>query len=168
MRRVGWIIGHPPREKGFFFSGLEVMTAAELQLDSAGGIEDTSFVTVKMTVDEEHNVVVEGYQVSKQCMEMVAEGVLELSVHLGNCKVNPTFTAIQEGKPTEEVNNNFFLNNVPIARHESATFVATFPPMNREESPNQEDLKRQLIKYIIAFAARTFDILTVFFVQGWH
>ena len=42
-------------------------------------------------------------KVSKQCMEMVAEGVLELSSHLGYCQVNSTFTVIQEGKPTSEV-----------------------------------------------------------------
>ena len=36
-------------------------------------------------------------------MEMVAEGVLELSSHLGYCQVNSTFTVIQEGKPTSEV-----------------------------------------------------------------
>lgn len=94
---------HPPREKGFFMSALEVLTTAELQLEAAGGVEKTSFVTVKVTIDEEHNTVVEGFQVSQQCMEMVAEGVLELTVHLGHCKVNPTFTVVQEGKNTHEV-----------------------------------------------------------------
>jgi nuclear protein localization family protein 4 len=120
--------------------------AGELQLESAGGVEKTSFVTVKVSLDEEGNTVVEGYQVSLQCMEMVAEGVLELTANMGVCKVNPTFTAVQEGKNTNEVDNNFFLNNVPIARHESITFVATFPPLNREVMPTQEDLKRQLSK----------------------
>lgn len=103
-------------------------------------------MTVKVTIDEENSTVVEGYQVSQQCMEMAAEGVLELSVHMGNCKVNPTFTAIQEGKPVPEVENSFFLNNVPISRHESVTFVASFPRLNREEAPTQEDLKNQLVK----------------------
>jgi hypothetical protein len=147
----------------------QVITAAELQLEAAGGQHTpTSFVTVKVTVDEESNTVVEGFQVSKQCMEMVAEGVLELTVHLGHFKVNPTFTVVQEGKNTNEViaanggccmcccvlnhrtklkvDVNFFLNNVPIARHESITFVATFPRLNREIAPTQEDLKRQLSK----------------------
>ena len=43
-------------------------------------------------------------QVSKQCMEMVAEGVICPSKHLGHCAVNPTFTAIVEGKESKEVN----------------------------------------------------------------
>ncbi len=46
MRRVGWIVSHPPREKGFFLSAAEVIAAAELQLESAGGIGDTPLVTM--------------------------------------------------------------------------------------------------------------------------
>lgn len=42
-------------------------------------------------------------QVSKQCMEMVAEGVLSPSKNLGCCAVSPTFTAIVEGKEAKEV-----------------------------------------------------------------
>ena len=63
FKRVGWVIAHPPREKGFFLSALEVLTTAELQLEAAGGVEDTPFVTVKVTLDEEGSSVVEGYQV---------------------------------------------------------------------------------------------------------
>jgi hypothetical protein len=36
-------------------------------------------------------------------MEMVAEGVLRISVNLGSCAVNETFTAIVEGKNAKEV-----------------------------------------------------------------
>ena len=36
-------------------------------------------------------------------MEMVAEGVLAPSANLGHCAVNPTFTAIVEGKEAKEV-----------------------------------------------------------------
>lgn len=70
VRRVGWVIAHPPREEGFFLSGYhclthdclqlmdggvrvlgvgaEVITAAELQLEAADGIADTPFVTVSV------------------------------------------------------------------------------------------------------------------------
>ena len=63
MRKVGWIFAHPPREEGFFLSSLEVITAAELQLEAANGVEETPFVTVKVTVGEDNNVHVEGFQV---------------------------------------------------------------------------------------------------------
>jgi len=42
-------------------------------------------------------------------MEMVAEGVLAPSANLGHCAVNPTFTAIVEGKEANEVKNGAYL-----------------------------------------------------------
>lgn len=64
-------------------------------------------MTVKVTLDDKGQSVVEAFQVSQQCMEMVAEGVLEISTHLGSLKVNPTFTAVVEGKNTTEVSHLF-------------------------------------------------------------
>ena len=63
MRRVGWLFAHPPREAGFFMSAAEVITAAEFQLETADGVAETPFVTVKVTLNEENNVFVEGFQV---------------------------------------------------------------------------------------------------------
>ena len=37
LKRVGWIFGHLPREDGFQLSAAEIITAAEFQLESAGG-----------------------------------------------------------------------------------------------------------------------------------
>lgn len=45
-------------------------------------------------------------------MEMVAEGVIEPSKNLGCVTVNPTFTAIVEGKNTKEVSRTYFDNDV--------------------------------------------------------
>lgn len=138
---------HPPREKFFHLTGLEVLTAAELQLEAAQGINDTPFVTVKVTLTEDNKVHVYACQVSKQCMEMAAEGALEISQHPGNCHINETFTAKVELKVTDEVSTNFFMANVPIAQHESTEFVSFFPRPYR--SPVQApggvtDLKAQL------------------------
>ncbi len=96
-------MAHPPREEGFQFTGQEVITAAELQLESVGGIEDTAFVTVMVSLTKDNAVTVEGFQVSLQCMEMVAEGVLSPSSNLGSCAVNESYTAIIEAKETKEV-----------------------------------------------------------------
>ena len=150
LTKVGWIVGHPPREKGFQLSNAEVIMAAELQLESAGGIEPTPFVTVRVTVDDDGNVVVEAFQVSLQCMEMVAEEALEVGPNPGFCYVNDTFTAIQEGKPSATVENNFFLTVVPIHRHQSEMFVNMFPRANRayddRGGQTHEEMKRQLSK----------------------
>ena len=37
LKKVGMIFAHPPREKGYQFSGYEILTAAELQLECAQG-----------------------------------------------------------------------------------------------------------------------------------
>lgn len=48
----------------FHFSGAETMFAAEQQLEAANGVNDTPFVTMKLTIDEKSQIIVEAYQVS--------------------------------------------------------------------------------------------------------
>jgi len=155
LRRVGWIFGHPPREDGFQLSSSEILTAAELQLEDADGVEETPFVTVKVTqgkVKEDGSggdVSFEAFQVSRQCMAMVAEGALEVGEEPGLCYVSKTFTALQEGKESKTVENNFFLTVVPIVQHASEVFVSEFPGANREHDGREQshgEMKRQLEK----------------------
>ena len=49
----------------FFLSGAEVIATAEQQLETAGGIEDTPFVTITVTVDAADSTkrIVSAYQV---------------------------------------------------------------------------------------------------------
>lgn len=80
-------------------------------------------------------------------MEMVAEGVISPSKHLGHCLVNPTFTAIVEGRESKEVDNNFFLSTTPIEQFESTLLVSTFPRANRiDVLQTRDDIKTQLSK----------------------
>lgn len=147
LQRVGWIFGHPPREKGFQMSAAEVIMAAELQLEAANGVEPTSFVTVKVTQGDDGNVSFEAFQVSRQCMEMVAEEAITVGENPGFCTVSDTFTAIQEGKESKAVENNFFLTVVPIVQHSSDTLVSQFPKANRDHDTRQQthdEMKKQL------------------------
>jgi len=149
LKRVGWIFGHPPREEGFQLSSAEIIMAAELQIESAQGVEATPFVTVKVTAGDDGNVSFEAFQVSKQCMEMVAEEALIVGENPGFCYVNDTFTAIQEGKESKMIENNFFLTVVPITQHSSEMFVSEFPKANRDHDSRQQshdEMKRQLQK----------------------
>lgn len=149
LKRVGWIFAHPPREEGFVFSGAEVIQAAELQLEAADGVARTPFVTVKVTVNQQAEANFEAYQVSLQCMAMVAEGALgTLDDNLAACAVHPTFTAIVEGKRADSVDNNFFLCNVPVVQHQSPKFTAgaSFPKLNRLRALSPDDLGGALTK----------------------
>ena len=62
------------------------------------------------------------------------------------CLVHETFTAIVGGKRAANVNTNFFLCNVPVKQHTSATFAATFPKENRMIPQTRDDLKVVLNK----------------------
>lgn len=78
---------------------------------------------------------------------MVAEGVLEVCPHLGHLRVSPTFTALVEGKPATEVDNNFFLVTTPIEQFKSQSFVNLFPRANRiDVLPTRDDIKHQFNK----------------------
>jgi len=135
------------KRKRFNFSNADILAKAEHQLEAASGVNDTTFVTVKVTMNDQGEMISEAYQVSKQCMEMVAEGAIQTSPNLGMCSVNPTFTALVEGKPTTEIDNDFFLVPLPITTFESEVFVSLFPKTNRDNIiPSSKDLQKQLNK----------------------
>ena len=150
LRKVGWIFGGhdaAAREPGFVLSNAEIIMAAEFQLEAASGVHETPFVTVKVMRGSDGTVSMEAFQVSQQCMAMVAEEALQIDVNPKVCRVHETFTAIQEGKPSPTVENNFFLCVVPIVQHTSDTFISDFPRLNREvddRCPSHDALRRQL------------------------
>jgi len=149
LQQVGWIFCHPPREDGFQLSAAEVIMAAEYQLEAAGGVQPTPFVTVKVTIGDHGNASFEAFQVSQQCMEMVAEEAIDVGPNPRYCYVNETFTAIQEGKNCKTIENNFFLVVVPILQHSSEVFISEFPKANRVHDiriQNHEEMRKQLSK----------------------
>merc|ERR1712194_152396 len=150
-KKVGWIYGHPPREKGHIMSAAEIIMAAEFQLEAADGVKPTPFVTVKVTVaDDGKNISFEAFQVSLQCMEMVSEEALEVNLEDPKvCSVNDTFTAVVEARNVKKVETNFFLTLVPIVQHVNDKLVYQFPKANREdygERQSPEEMKKQLSK----------------------
>jgi nuclear protein localization protein 4 homolog len=151
LQRVGWIFGHAYRNATeYTLSASEVIMAAEFQLEAAEGVHETPFVTVTVAPSANGTVSVEAFQVSQQCMAMVAEEALEVDVTNPKvCRVNETFTAIQEGKESTTIDTSFFLTVVPIAQHTSELLVAEFPRMNRpldQVTPSTEAMKKHLSK----------------------
>lgn len=99
---------------------------------------------IKVTLDEEGKTLVDAWQISKQGLQMVAEGALVVSPNPGVSAVHPTFTAYVEMRPTKEIDNNFFITRVPIGSFESL-FISTFPRVNRPEVvQSAEHMKKQL------------------------
>jgi nuclear protein localization family protein 4 len=75
LQKVGWIVGGGNKDddvkKDVVLTSAEIIMAAELQLEAAGGVEETPFVTVKVAQGDD-GVSVEAFQVSQQCMAMVS------------------------------------------------------------------------------------------------
>jgi nuclear protein localization family protein 4 len=149
-RRVGWIFGQDQvREEGFVLSASEIIMAAEYQLEAADGVNETPFVTIKVAKGQDGSVAVEAFQVSQQCMTMVAEQALQIGPDPKCCVINETFTAIQEGKPSPTVDNNFFVTVVPIVQHTSEHYISDFPRVNRDidtRHPSHDEMKKTLSK----------------------
>ena len=101
------------------------------------GAFDSPFVVVKVFPEDDGNVAFDAFQLTPQCLEMVAEdALLELPENPGHCAVHETFTAIVEAKAAEVIDNDFFIKRVPVVSHATALSGGggTFPPYNRDKS----------------------------------
>ena len=117
--KVGFIFSHPQRED-YNFSAREIIQAGQQCLEASQGAFDSPFVVVKVFPESDGNVAFDAFQLTPQCLEMVAEdALLELPDNPGVCAVHETFTAIVEAKAAEVIDNDFFIKRVPIVSHAS-------------------------------------------------
>ena len=121
LTRVGFMFSHPgPREEGFHFAANEVILCAENQLLAGDDKMQSPFVTVKVSLDENDMADFQAYQMSKQCLELVAEGALiHDPAEPRGCLVHDTFSCLVAAKEVSRVDNDYFLANVPIMDHTS-------------------------------------------------
>ena len=134
--KVGFIFSHPQRED-YNFSAREIIQAGQQCLEASQGAFDSPFVVVKVFPESDGNVAFDAFQLTPQCLEMVAEdALLELPDNPGVCAVHETFTAIVEAKAAEVIDNDFFIKRVPIVSHASPLSGGGggFPPYNRDKS----------------------------------
>ena len=100
LERVGFMFSHPgPREEGHHFSANEIIMAAENQLLAGDEKMQSPFVTVKVTLNEENNSDFQACQMSRQCLELVAEGALLNDPQEPRaCLVHDTFSCLVQGE----------------------------------------------------------------------
>ena len=119
LERVGFMYSHPGgRGEQYHFSANEIIMCAENQL--LAGDEDMSspFVTVKVTLNANNETDFQAYQMSKQCLELCAEGALLYDPNEPRgCLIHDTFSCLVEMKEVSRVDNDYFLANVPIMDH---------------------------------------------------
>lgn len=128
LQQLGCIFCHPPRNANTFFEPKEMLFLASL-------IKPQEIIVRVCSI--ESNIQIDSFQFSEQYFTMVEQGALD-----EDCKVQKPFTAIVEGKLSDQVNVNFFLVNVPIGHFRESTFLYKFPKPHRGETiPTIQDVK---------------------------
>lgn len=98
LTKVGVMFCHAYRKTKTAMSSMEVLFAAEQQLESCDGDIDATpnrFVTVVVRQTEEGLADFQAFQVTRQCMEMVAKGMLLWGMEDPyQCDIHEMFTAL--------------------------------------------------------------------------
>jgi len=146
--RVGFIFSHAPRE-GYEFSAHEIIQSGIQCLNASDGKRESPFVIVKVTCDETGNGSFDAFQLTPQCLDMVAEEALvPMASNPGVSAIHESFTAIVEAKAAEVVDNDMFIVRVPILSHTSPLFNS-FPVHNRDGDPPTIQALAKLLKPVI-------------------
>ena len=127
LEKVGFMFSHPgPREEGHHFSANEIIMCAENQLLAGDEAMQSPFITVKVTLNENNESDFQAYQMSKQCLELVAEGALLYDTNEPRgCLIHDTFSCLVEAKEVSRVDNDYFLALVPIMDHQGKALLNT-------------------------------------------
>jgi len=89
---------------------------------------------VKVTADEQGLVQMDAFQLTKTCLDMVAEdAILVMPERPGFAAVRETFTAIAEAKHAEVLDTDLLIKRVPITSH-AGPFAVRFPRLNRDDA----------------------------------
>ena len=160
LERVGFVFAHPSNRNltDVRFHSNEILLSAENQLLAGDEKMESPFITVKCFKNEENNVEFEAYQMSKQCLEMVAEEVLQCDMSKPSmCGVSDTFSVLVEQKEVGYVDNDFFLCRVPIMQHNSFLKVG----LDQANRPTGHNWQRQPAQILQPYLTRKKSLPTV-------
>ena len=124
LRKVGIVFTARPRK--CIFSSDDVYLSCQ---QHAQALQDHGFdfarslVSAIITRNETTGAVVfEAYQVSDQCTDMYGKGVFNKPKNPNKSYSRTSEDVLVERKPTQKVDNDFFINSVPIKTHEAPLF----------------------------------------------
>mmetsp|Transcript_42331 Transcript_42331/g.133373 ORF Transcript_42331/g.133373 Transcript_42331/m.133373 type:complete len:414 (+) Transcript_42331:104-1345(+) len=150
MRMVGMVFSVKPRKS--IFSSQDVMLACSLQhkMEKKHGYDfASSMVSAVITRNETtDSIVFEAYQISDLCLDMYRRDILVPPNNPNRGYTRTVQDVLVERKDTQKVDNDFFINTVPIKTHNSEIWgnrEAFFPVKNR---PGQ-DQNRMEVKHIL-------------------
>jgi len=161
LRRVGIIFSYPPGREGYHFSAQECITSGMCALDATEGARDSPFVAVAVTLNAQGVAEMDAYQLTKTCLDMVAEdALLVMPSRPGFAAVDQKFSAVVEAKAAEVIDTDFLIKRVPILSHTSPVTSSSFPRLNRDlQGPTLPALQKALAKTPRTKALLDFDLL---------
>ena len=137
MRKVGVVF--TARARKCIFSSEDVWLSCEQhsKAEQAHGFDFArSLVSAIITRNETTGAVVfEAYQVSDLCTDMYAKGVLSKPRNPNKSYSRTSEEVLVERKPTQKVDNDFFINTVAIKTHDSPLFCNREAEFNVENRP---------------------------------
>jgi len=124
LRKVGVVFTAKPRKCIFSSDDVYLSCQQHAQALKDHGFDFArSLVSAIITRNETTgSVVFEAYQVSDQCTDMHGKGVFNKPKNPNKSYSRTSEEVLVERKPTQKVDNDFFINTVPIKTHESPLF----------------------------------------------
>ena len=118
LQKVGCMFCHPFRDRKFKMSSIEALFAAEQQLEACNGNfneKPNRFVTIVASETEDGQADFQAYQMTRQCMEMVAKGMLLWGLeNQFECDIHEMFTALTVKHNKEKTRVRISLRDVRV------------------------------------------------------
>jgi len=150
LRKVGVVFTAKPRKCIFSSEDIALSCSQHAQANKEHGFDFArSLVSAVITRNETTgSVVFEAYQISDQCTDMHAKGVLPKPRNPNKSYSRTSEDVLVERKPTQKVDNDFFINTIAVKTHEAPLFGKREAEFNVENRPgvNQNPLE---VKHIL-------------------
>jgi hypothetical protein len=153
VQKVGWILTVTPKdERDYILSSHEVVRAAHQHADAIKQYGDAgkSFVTVKVSTDEENAVHFEAFQVTDQAVRLVQNDLIKppKDPKLVVAKQEVIMARAGAGrKDSPEIDPDVLIKPIAVKNH-TGPLACNFEIENRPEQPqNMTALKRHLTQF---------------------
>jgi hypothetical protein len=124
LRKVGVVFTAKARKCIFSSQDIYLSCEQHAKAEQDHGFDFArSLVSAIITRNETTGAIVfEAYQVSDLCTDMFAKGVISKPRNPNKSYSRTSEEVLVERKPTQKVDNDFFINTVPIKTHEAPLF----------------------------------------------
>jgi len=140
LRRVGIVFTARSRKCILSSEDMEQACALQLELEQQHGFDfaRSTCAAVITRNDTTGSIIFEAYEVSDLAMDMYRRNLFKKPSHSNRAYSRTTESVLVERKDTTKVDNDFFINTVPIKTHTSPLFENRQTPFPVANRPTQE------------------------------